>query len=63
MGIFTRITNFLKEVKIELKKVTWPTRQETMRYTWAVVGISLGVALFLGVADLIFQWIINRFVI
>ncbi len=63
MGIFTRITNFLKEVKIELKKVTWPTRQETMRYTWAVVGISLGVALFLGVADLIFQWIINSFVI
>ena len=63
MGIFTRITNFLKEVKIELKKVTWPTRQETMRYTWAVVGISLGVALFLGLADLIFQWIINKFVI
>ena len=63
MGIFTRIANFLKEVKIELKKVTWPTKQETMRYTWAVVGISLGVALFLGAADLIFQWIINKFVI
>ena len=63
MNIFSKITIFLAEVKAELKKVTWPTRQETMRYTWAVIGISLGVALFLGLADLVFQWVMNRFVI
>jgi preprotein translocase subunit SecE len=53
----------LSEVKLELKKVTWPTKQETIRYTWAVVGISLGVALFLGAADWLFQLIMNKFLI
>lgn len=63
MNFFSRIITFFSEVKAELKKVTWPTRQETLRYTWAVVGISLGVALFLGLADLVFQWLMNKFVI
>lgn len=63
MNFFTRIANFFKEVSAELKKVTWPTRQEIIRYTWAVIGISLGVALFLGAADLLFQWLMNKFVI
>ncbi len=58
-----KVILFLTEVRAELKKVTWPTRQETMRYTWAVIGISLGVALFLGLADWVFQWAMNRFVI
>ena len=63
MNFFSKIGNFLTEVRVELKKVTWPTRQETISYTWAVIGISLGVALFLGLADLVFQWVMNRFVI
>ncbi|HRY52514.1 MAG TPA: preprotein translocase subunit SecE [Candidatus Portnoybacteria bacterium] len=63
MNIFTKISTFLSEVKLELKKVTWPTKQETIRYTWAVVGISLGVALFLGAADWLFQLIMNKFLI
>ncbi len=63
MNFFTRIANFLGEVKVELKKVTWPTRQETIRYTIMVVLISLGVAFFLGFGDLIFSWALNKFVI
>jgi len=58
-----RIVTFLSEVRVELKKVTWPNRQETMNYTWAVIGISLGVVLFLGLADWIFQFLMNKFVI
>jgi preprotein translocase subunit SecE len=63
MSFFTKIANFFKEVKAELKKVTWPTRQETIKYTLIVIGISLGVALFLGVSDYIFTWLINKFLI
>lgn len=63
MNIFTKIATFLNEVKVELKKVTWPTRQETIRYTWAVIGISLGVALFLGLADFLFQLIMDKFIL
>jgi len=63
MNFFTKIANFFNEVKVELKKVTWPTRQETIRYTIMVVAISLGVAFFLGFGDLLFSWLLNKFVI
>jgi preprotein translocase subunit SecE len=63
MDFFIKITDFLKEVKAELKKVTWPTRQETIRYTLMVILISLGVAFFLGFGDFIFSWLLNKFII
>ena len=63
MNFLSKITTFFQEVKVELKKVTWPTREEATRYSLAVVGISLGVALFLGAADFLFQWLMNKFVI
>lgn len=63
MNIFSRISNFFKEVKQELKKVTWPTRQETIKYTVIVIVVSLGVALFLGMADFVFVRLINKFLI
>lgn len=55
--------NFLREVKSELKKVTWPTRQETLKYTIMVVFISVIVALFLGGLDIVFMKLIQDFVI
>lgn len=42
---------FLREVKSELTKVVWPTRRETLKITFAVIGLSVGVALFLGLVD------------
>lgn len=45
---------FIKEVITELKKVTWPTRQETMKLTAVVIAISLIVAFFIGSLDALF---------
>lgn len=45
---------FLKEVKAELDKVTWPTRQQIIRLTGIVVGVSALVAIFIAVLDFIF---------
>lgn len=50
----SKITNYFKESIVELKKVTWPTKKETYNYTLLVIGISLGVAAFLGLLDYIF---------
>jgi preprotein translocase subunit SecE len=51
---------FLEECWAELKKVHWPTRDETRAATIAVV-IGVGVmALYLGVVDMVFQMIIRR---
>ena len=55
MGIFSKIAQFVREAKIELKKVNWPTRQQTINYTLLVVAMSVAVAIFLGGLDLGFS--------
>ncbi len=47
-------TKFFSEVASELKKVTWPTREETVKLTAAVIFISLAVGLFIGGLDILF---------
>ena len=53
MNIFQKISNYIKDSIAELKKVTWPTRKQTVNYTLLVVGISLGLAVFIGIVDYI----------
>lgn len=51
------ITNpiqFIKEVITELKKVTWPTREETMKLTVVVIVLSVLVGAFVGSLDITF---------
>ena len=61
--MFDRTVTFFKEARVEIKKVIWPTRPETIRHTMAVILISLGVAGFLGALDLLFTFILNNFVL
>jgi len=63
MKIFTKIITYLKEVRLEMKKVNWPTRQETLRYTLIVIGISAAVAIFLGGIDFIFTTFLNKLIL
>lgn len=44
---------FLNEVKEELRKVAWPNREQTVRYTILVVIVAVAVGLFLGALDYI----------
>ncbi len=43
---------FLIEAKQELKKVTWPNKQQTMNSTWVVILVTVVLAVFLGVVDM-----------
>ncbi|MFC1629800.1 preprotein translocase subunit SecE [Patescibacteria group bacterium] len=63
MKIFERIITFLKEVRLEMKKVNWPTRQETLKYTLIVIGVSAAVASFLGAIDFICTTLLNKFIL
>ena len=45
------IFRYFKESKDELKKVTWPSRKEAIKHTLIVIGVSVFVAVFLGLAD------------
>lgn len=45
---------FFGEVISELKKVTWPSRQETMRLTALVIAVSVSIGIALGIVDMVF---------
>lgn len=54
---------FVKESRDELKKVRWPSREQTIRYTIIVVIASLAVGLVTGAFDYILTLILERFVL
>jgi preprotein translocase subunit SecE len=54
--------DFIKEARVELKKVNWPTKQQTINYTLIVIGLSIAVALFLGGLDLVFSGFLKRLI-
>ena len=51
---------FIGEAFAELRRVTWPTRQETMRLSIMVVSVAAAVGLFLGAIDLVFSTLFDR---
>ncbi|CAO0823010.1 preprotein translocase subunit SecE [Desulfarculales bacterium] len=53
---------FLREVKTELKKVTWPGRKQTLSSTGVVVGLVIVISLFLGLVDYVLTHLV-RFLI
>lgn len=60
----SRLTDYLKDTKTEIKHVSWPTQRQAVVFTALVVGFSIVVALILGLADYLFttglQLFINR---
>jgi preprotein translocase subunit SecE len=61
--MFDRIKHFFKESEQELRHVNWPTRQEATRLTAIVIGIALGLAVFLGAFDYLFTYILKTYII
>lgn len=55
----TTVITFLREVRVELGKVSWPSRQQLFLYTGVVLGLSLFVAVYLGGLDTLYSWILN----
>ena len=53
---------FIQETKIELKKVFWPTRPETIKMTITVMIAVVIVALFLWLVDSILLWLVQQFI-
>jgi len=50
---------FARDIESEAKRITWPSRQETIKSTLAVVVISTIFASFLGAVDYLFSWVIR----
>ncbi|QGY40745.1 preprotein translocase subunit SecE [Pseudodesulfovibrio cashew] len=52
-------TEFFDESKVEMKKVVWPTRKETISTCVAVLVVSVVIAIYLGVVDLALSKIVE----
>ena len=61
--MITKIKTYFVESYHELMKVNWPSRKETTRLTIIVIIISLAVAFFLGVLDIVFAYLLRLFVV
>ena len=51
-----KIVKFFKEIKSEVKKVTWPTRKQVVNNTAIVIAVVVLVGIIIAIFDAIFQW-------
>jgi preprotein translocase subunit SecE len=49
------LVRYLKETRAEVRKVSWPTREEATNLTLIVLAVTIAMAIFLGLVDFIFQ--------
>ncbi len=54
-----RITRYLKEVRAELRKVTWPSRAEVLRLSTIVMVVLLISSAFMALVDYAFSWLMR----
>ena len=57
---YKRLGNFLKDVKAELKKVTWPSKNEVTSTTIVVIAATVFFGFYLFFMDVIFSWVISQ---
>jgi preprotein translocase subunit SecE len=55
----SRITQFFRNVRSEMSKVSWPKKKELTTYTITVIATVVFLALFLAVVDLGISWVIR----
>ncbi len=57
---YKRFGNFLKDVRSELKKVTWPARPEVISTTIVVIAATIFFGFYLFLMDVVFSWLIGK---
>ena len=60
--MLVKVRDFLMDVKVEVKKVTWPSRKEAMGGTMVVLVVVFLVSLFLGILDTILSKIVESLI-
>jgi preprotein translocase subunit SecE len=61
-GFYRQSVDFLRDVRSEVKKVTWPTRKEALASTGVVIIAVMIVAVYLGLVDLGFSKLVGSII-
>lgn len=56
------LTDYIKETRVEMRQVTWPSRSQAIAFTAVVILISLAVALYLGFFDYLFTVLLGKLI-
>lgn len=56
------ILSYLRSTRAELRKVRWPTLEQGWAMTKIVIAVTFGMAVFLGVLDFFFGWLLGQIV-
>nr|MBC7245118.1 preprotein translocase subunit SecE [Chloroflexota bacterium] len=54
-----RIVKYLKEVRAEIRKVTWPSRSEVLRLSAIVIAVLVVMSIFMALVDYAFSWLMR----
>jgi preprotein translocase subunit SecE len=57
---YKKLGNFLRDVRSELKKVTWPSKNEVVSTTIVVIAATVFFGFYLFFMDVIFSWVITQ---
>jgi len=63
MTIIQKVKSFFGEVWVEMRRVSWLSQKEAIRYTMVVLGFTVAVAAFLGGLDFIFSEVIKKLIL
>ncbi len=58
--MWQKIKHFFSETRVEMRKVTWPTRDELKESTKIVIVSTIVVTLFIGIIDQILTFVVRR---
>ncbi len=61
VGVVAKVKEFATDVRAEMKKVTWPTREELRGSTMVVIVTVIILSIFIGVVDRILSFGLERF--
>jgi preprotein translocase subunit SecE len=61
-GRIARFIQFLRDVRNELRKVTWPTFEELKKATIVIVIFVMVLGIAIGLMDIVFQWVFVQLV-
>ncbi len=62
VGVMEKVLDYIRESRAELKKVTWPTKQQMWYSTLVVIVVTFMVSAYLGLVDLLLTGVFSKIV-
>ena len=62
MNLLVQLKNYVIDSYAEMKKVTWPTKEQTINYSLVVIGLSVFLVVFFAILDNIFNFGVSKLI-